>query len=143
MVFPAMIDSALQIALNAHRGQKDKAGQPYILHPLRVMAKMSSEDEQCAALLHDVLEDSAITAEELQNQGISSLVVAVVLTLTRTGGLSYDDYIKRVAAHPIARKIKLADIEDNINILRLREVSELDYKRLKKYHKSWHILNQM
>ncbi len=135
-----MIDAALSLAIAAHKGQKDKSGSAYVLHPLRIMAKMTTEAEQCAALLHDVLEDSDLLISELSAAGIAEEVCLAVQLLTRTEGQDYDEYITGVAANSIARRVKIADIEDNINVLRLRELSERDLERLKKYHRSWHRL---
>lgn len=135
-----MIDSALSLAITAHRGQKDKSGKAYILHPLRIMAKMTSETEQCVALLHDVLEDSNLQASDLLAAGITNEVCVAVQLLTRTVDQDYDEYIAGVAKNALARRIKIADIEDNINVLRLRHLNDRDVERLKKYHRSWHLL---
>ncbi|MFK8013572.1 MAG: hypothetical protein AB8B80_16155 [Marinicellaceae bacterium] len=132
------LEKSLEIALKAHTGQIDKAGQPYILHPLRIMAKMQSQEEMAVALLHDVIEDSDYTAEDLLKAGINKTVVKAVQCLSKNKGESYDKFITRVLKNKLAAKVKLADIEDNINVLRLNSVTDQDLKRIAKYHKAWH-----
>ncbi len=132
-----LIEKSLEIALKAYRGQKDKAGKTYILHPLRLMAKMHSEEEMATALLHDVIEDSDFTAKDLLAEGIPKSVVEAVQLLSKQPGDSYQEFVDRVLGNPLAAKVKKADIEDNINILRLDSVSEKDLQRIAKYHKAW------
>lgn len=136
-----LIEKALEIALSAHKGQSDKAGKPYILHPLRVMSKMAREDEMAVALLHDVIEDSAITADSLLRFGIPSTIVDAVTCLTKQAGESYDRFIDRICQNDLARRVKIADIEDNLNILRLDDIESKDLERIAKYHKAWKKLN--
>ena len=132
-----IIEKSLEIALKAYAGQKDKAGKTYILHPLRIMAKMQTEYEMSAALLHDVIEDSDYTAEDLISEGIPSDVVIAVELLSNVKGESYDQFVDRVLQNPLATKIKIADIEDNINVLRLKSIRDNDLERIAKYHKAW------
>jgi (p)ppGpp synthase/HD superfamily hydrolase len=137
-----IIEKSLEIALKAYSGQKDKAGQTYILHPLRLMAKMDTDEEMSVALLHDVIEDSDITAEDLLEQGVPEKVVSAVQCLTKVDGEDYDAFVERVLENKLASKIKKADIEDNINVLRLNSVTEKDLERIAKYHKAWKALNE-
>ena len=137
-----IIEKLLEIALKAYIGKKDKAGKTYILHPLRIMAKMTTEKEMAIALLHDVIEDSDFTAEDLLNDNIPSDVVEAVQCLTKENGESYEEFVIRVAKNKLAAKIKKADIEDNINVLRLSAVEDKDLERIVKYHKAWHYLNE-
>ncbi len=136
-----LIEKSLQIALKAYAGQKDKAGSAYILHPLRLMAKMQTEEEMSVALLHDVIEDSDYTAQDLLDKGIPESVVTAVQLLSKVDGESYDDFIDRVLKNKLALKIKKADIEDNINILRLNSLESKDLERVAKYHRAWQKLN--
>lgn len=136
----ANIEKAILIAVRAHKNQRDKAGQAYILHPLRLMLKMDSEAEMIAAVLHDVVEDSIWTVADLGKQGFSEDVLAVLDCLTRREQETYDEFIERVKLNPTARKIKIADLEDNMAIKRISEPKEKDWERLKKYHKAWKIL---
>lgn len=135
------LEKAIAIASEYHAGQVDKAGSPYILHPLRVMFKMRTEYEMTAAVLHDVLEDCRnITAYYLEKQGLSKEVVDTLVILNRRNYTNYEKYIHEVAKHPIARAVKLADLEDNINILRLKKIEDKDIQRIKKYHWAYNYL---
>ena len=129
-----LIETSLGIAVKAYRGKVDKAGKEYILHPLRVMSKMTTDYEQATAILHDVIDDSDFTKEDLSKAGIPPEVVEAVVCISKKKGESYEDYIKRVAQNKIARKVKIADIEDNIDVLRLDTIIDEDLKRIKKYH---------
>jgi (p)ppGpp synthase/HD superfamily hydrolase len=133
-----LIERAIEIALKAHIGQVDKAGDPYILHPLRVMLAMRTETEQIAAVLHDVVEDSDWTLEALRLKGFPAQVIAAVDHLTRRKEeKTYEAFIRRAGQHPIARRVKLADLQDNMDIRRIRQLKDKDIKRLKKYHQAW------
>lgn len=136
----ALLERAIAIAVEVHRGQQDKAGTPYILHPLRLMLLMKKPPEQMAAVLHDVVEDSEWTLDRLRQEGFSYEVVAAVDALTRREGEPYDAFVRRAAQNPIARRVKLADIEDNLDIRRLGPISEKDVERLKRYQTAWRLL---
>jgi (p)ppGpp synthase/HD superfamily hydrolase len=135
-----LIETSLTIALRAYAGKVDKAGREYILHPLRVMAKMKTDEEMSAALLHDVLEDSEITAEQLLAEGIPTQVVEAVQYLSKHENEDYQDFVARLKKNELAAKVKLADIEDNIDVLRLNSLGENDLARIKKYHSAWRFL---
>lgn len=135
-----MVDMAISIAIKTHAGQVDKAEQAYILHPLRLMTKMTDEESMVVAVLHDVIEDSDTTADDLIQAGLPERVVEAVKCLTRNEGESYDDFIERIRQNPLARRVKIADIEDNLNILRLKEVTYFDLRRAQKYHQAWNRL---
>ena len=105
------IEKSLIIALRAYSGKLDKAGCEYIKHPLRIMAKMKTDAEMSVALLHDVIEDSEITADELLSEGIPTDVVDAIICLTKIDNESYHDFIVRVSSNELAVKIKIADIE--------------------------------
>ena len=137
-----IIEKPLTIALRAYSGKTDKAGREYILHPLRVMAKMKTDLEMSVALLHDVIEDSDITAENLFSEGIPAAVVEAVLCLTKYDHETYEDFIARTKKNEIAAKVKIADIEDNIDVLRLSSLDDHDFVRVKKYHSAWQFLNK-
>ncbi len=135
------LDKAIQIATTAHSNQVDKAGKPYILHPLRVMFKMDTETEMIVAVLHDIMEDcKGITAYYLEKEGFAEDIVNTLIVLNRHNYQDYDAYIYEVAKNPIARKVKMADIVDNINVLRLDSVEEKDLQRIKKYHLAYNYL---
>ena len=135
-----IIETSLEIALTAYRGKKDKAGRTYVLHPLRVMLKMTGDEEMAAALLHDVIEDSTFTAEDLCRAGIPAPVVEAVTCLTRTAGETYARFIDRVRGNRLARAVKIADLEDNIDVLRLERLGQEDLERVARYHEAWHRL---
>lgn len=132
-----LIENSMNIALRAYAGQKDKAGKTYILHPLRLMLKMDTEEEMAVALLHDAIEDSDFTADDLLYEGVPQAVVDAVVLLSKHDGEDYADFIQRVAGNPLARKVKIADIEDNINVLRLDSLKQKDLERVAKYHRAW------
>ncbi len=127
------IKYALEIATKVHKGQVDKAGEDYINHPLRVANSLQNEDEIIVALLHDTIEDTNVTAEYLLNSGFSRKIVDAVLALTRRKDESYDDFIIRCKENEIAKKVKIRDILDNLNLSRLKEITDEDIKRNNKY----------
>lgn len=135
-----LIEKSLQIALLAYSGLTDKAGQAYILHPLRVMSKMPDNHSKSAALLHDVLEDTNWTANDLVKVGIPQEVVIAVECLSKQKDQDYETYISRIKKNELARVVKLADIEDNINVLRLDQLEDKDLERVQQYHKAWKAL---
>lgn len=129
----ATLERAIQIAVEAHAGQTDKAGNPYILHPLRIMFKMRTDEERMTAALHDVVEDSAWTLDNLREEGFSAAVVEAVRCMTRAPEASYEEFIDIAMANPISCQVKLADITDNLDLSRLSELNESDIARVKKY----------
>lgn len=131
-----MLDKAIVIATNAHQGQIDKAGQPYILHPLRVMFSRTSETERICAVLHDVIEDTDITLDYLRNEGFSEDVLSALDALTRRNNESYDEFISRIVNNKIACYVKLADLCDNMNLSRIKNPSQKDNERIEKYRKA-------
>jgi (p)ppGpp synthase/HD superfamily hydrolase len=141
-----MLARAIQIAAEAHDGQVDKAGLPYILHPLTLLARVgdqADEDTRIVAVLHDVLEDSAWTAEGLADEGFSHDVILSLNALTHVKGESYKDYIRRLQNTQyggIARYIKKLDLEHNLEIMRVAKAGELedhDLRRMRKYVAAW------
>jgi (p)ppGpp synthase/HD superfamily hydrolase len=136
------LNRAIALACEAHQDQLDKGSKPYILHPLRVMMKMQTEEAKMAAVLHDVVEDSKMTLQELESLGCPSFVLGVIDALSYRQAESYWAYIQRVGKHPCARVIKIADLEDNMDMtrLRLRDMNDRDLERLSKYHRAWRYL---
>ena len=130
------LERAIGIATAAHTGQVDKAGEPYILHPLRVMLSVSTPDERIVAVLHDVIEDSEISSKDLLAEGFSIKVVEAVVALSKCQEKSYDQYIEGVALNSLARTVKLADLEDNSDLSRIPNPTERDYERLEKYRRT-------
>jgi (p)ppGpp synthase/HD superfamily hydrolase len=134
------LEDAIALAVNAHRGQQEMNGNPYILHPLRLMLAVSGEDAQIAAVLHDVVEDTPVTLDDLRAAGFADHVVAAVDHLTRREDETYAEFIERIQPHDLARRVKLADLRDNMNILRLPEVGQRDLARLQRYRAAWRTL---
>lgn len=137
------LGKAIELAKQHHKGQTDKAGKPYIEHPLRVMNQMKSEKEKIVAVLHDIVEDTDISLNDLRNEGFSEEVVSAVECLTKQDGENYDLYIERISFNPLAVKIKLADLEDNRDLTRLPQVTDKDLERLKKYDKALEKLTRL
>ncbi len=135
-VEPSMLSEAIRVALEAHEAQKDRAGEPYILHPLRVMLAMRDDTMRIAAVLHDVIEDSSMTLSELTQLGFSEEVVRIVGSLSRRELESYDDYISRILLNQEACYIKLEDLKDNMNLSRLSRLKNEDFERLERYEKA-------
>jgi (p)ppGpp synthase/HD superfamily hydrolase len=133
----ALLELAIALAVEAHRGQKDRYGAPYILHPLRVMARMDTDLERTVAVLHDVVEDTELSFADLRARGFGEEVLAPLDCVTRRETESYEQFVQRSASNPVARKVKLADLEDNMDLRRLPQIGEEDLKRLEKYRKAY------
>ncbi|MHA3042469.1 GTP pyrophosphokinase [Streptococcus sp. 517s] len=131
-----MFELALSIATEAHRGQFDKAGIDYIEHPIFVASQVDSEEEKAVALLHDVIEDSPFTAEELLLAGLPETVVAAVQILSKKKGQDYQTYLENVKSNPLARAVKLADLKHNSDLSRLETITDKDLERLEKYKRA-------
>jgi GTP diphosphokinase / guanosine-3',5'-bis(diphosphate) 3'-diphosphatase len=129
------LDRAIEIAIKAHAGQVDKGGEPYILHPLRVMLRMRTEDERIVAVLHDVVEDSATSFEDLRAEGFSGAVIEALDALTKRPGEGRVDAAKRAARIPLARAVKLADNAENSDLSRIASPTQKDFDRLEEYRK--------
>jgi guanosine-3',5'-bis(diphosphate) 3'-pyrophosphohydrolase len=138
---PPTLEDALILAADKHRGQKDKAGNPYILHPLRVMHHLghaATPEERLAAVLHDVVEDCDVTLADLRALGYAEAVVAAVDALTKRPE-EEDDYfaaIRRAGADPIARRVKIADLTDNLDLSRIAAPSARDHARIERYRQA-------
>ena len=137
------LEEAIALAAQAHRGQVDKAGQPYVLHLLRVMFRVETEQERIAAVLHDLVEDTGHTFDDLRALGYPAEIVEALDCLTRRAEESYEQFVERAAANPLARRVKLADIEDNMDIRRYITLTEHDLARLQRYLRAWQRLKAM
>jgi len=137
-----MLGKAIAIAAEAHQEQKDRGGKPYILHPIRIMMGLNTEDQELMsiAILHDVIEDSDWTLEALKSQGFRERVLKGVLALTHIEGEEYEDYIERISRNKDAIRCKLGDLKDNSDITRLKGLSDKDLLRTRKYHKAFMFL---
>lgn len=134
------LERAIAIAATAHEGQTDKAGAPYILHPLRVMTRMDDEAARIAAVLHDLVEDTGWTLERLQAEGFAREVVEAVDHLTRRDGETYMEFCARTATNALARRVKLADLADNLDLSRIAEPSDRHRSLMKRYEKARDLL---
>ena len=131
-----ILELALSIATEAHKGQFDKAGVDYIEHPIYVASQVDTEEEKAVALLHDVIEDSPFTSEELLLAGLPEIVVAAVQILSKKKGQDCQIYLENVKSNPLARVVKLADLKHNSDLSRLSSVTDKDLERLEKYKKA-------
>lgn len=130
------LERAIEIAARAHGGKLDKAGAPYILHPLRVMLRLATTVERIVAVLHDVVEDSEVSLQHLIDEGFSDTVVEAIDAVTKLPGEAYEDFMRRASLNPIGRRVKLVDLEDNSNLSRIPNPTERDYERLARYHRA-------
>ena len=140
MIYTDLTKKAMLFAFEAHSGQVDKSGLPYIFHPLHVAEQMKDETSTGVALLHDVIEDCGISREELQTVGFPEAVISAVCLLTHEKSVPYLDYIRALRIDPIAVQVKLADLKHNSDLTRLDTITEKDKIRVKKYKKAIKIL---
>ncbi|KJH70281.1 HD domain-containing protein [Aliterella atlantica] len=134
------LTKAIRVATSAHENQVDKGGKPYIEHPLRVMKQMTTDTARIVAVLHDVIEDSDYSLDDLVAAGFSKEVVEAVEALTKQKGEPYKKYLRRIKTNPIAIAVKLADLQDNMDLTRLPTITEKDIERQEKYFKAVDIL---
>lgn len=130
------LERAIAIAAKAHEGQVDKAGAPYVLHPLRLMLRLANTDERITAVLHDVVEDCGVSLEALRMEGFSEQVIEAIDSVTKRPGESYDTFVLRAASNPIGRRVKLVDLEDNSDLSRIANPTTRDYERVEKYRRA-------
>lgn len=142
MVYTAMTKRALRIAFDAHKGQVDKDGLPYIFHPFHLAEQMDTEAEVCAALLHDVIEDSPVTLDDLKREGFSDEVVEAVSLLTRDKDVPYMTYIENLRQNPIATAVKLADLRHNADLSRMDIIDDKARRREEKYREAIALLER-
>jgi len=135
------LERAIQIAVEAHAGVLDKGGNPYLLHPLRVMFSLHTEPERIVGVLHDVVEDSEWTFEDLAEEGFSEEILLALKSVTKTSDSEdYELFVERAKQNPIGRKVKIADITDNLDVKRIADITEKDVKRLIKYKQALAVL---
>lgn len=137
------VEDAILLAAQAHRGQVDKVGQPYILHLLRVMLRVEGEAAQIVGVLHDLVEDTRYGFDDLRALGYSEEIVQALDCLTHQPDESYEQFVERASANPLARRVKRADLEDNLDVRRLPVVSEKDRERLNRYIAAWRRLQAL
>jgi (p)ppGpp synthase/HD superfamily hydrolase len=138
------LERAIVIAAEGHAGMTDKAGAPYILHCLRVMLAMSAANERIVGVLHDVIEDCASwTLDRVRGEGFSEEIVVALDSVTKRDGEDYFSFVRRAAANPIGRKVKLADLKDNSDLTRISAPTERDIERIEKYRRAIAIIEQV
>jgi (p)ppGpp synthase/HD superfamily hydrolase len=136
------LEKAIALAANHHAGQLDKGGQPYILHPLRLMLQFSNPTLQIIAMLHDILEDTSTTAEDLEALGFSAEIIQAIQALTKQTGESRLEAAKRTALNPLATQVKYVDVLDNMNLTRINNPTARDFARFEEYKVVLEILKQ-
>ena len=127
------LERAIEIAASAHRGQVDKAGHPYILHPLRVMLACTDTKARIVAVLHDVVEDTDWTFDALRDEGATEEIIAALESVTKRNGEAYPDFIARSARNALGKQVKRADLHDNLDLSRLARPTEADHARMARY----------
>ena len=142
MIYTALTKKALRISFYAHRDQLDKSGMPYVYHPFHLAEQMSDENTTCAALLHDVAEDTEITLDDLKKEGFPDAVMKALALMTHSDDVPYLDYIRALKDDPIARKVKMADLAHNSDLSRLDAVDEKAVERVNKYKQAMLILDR-
>ncbi len=141
MIYTPLTKKALDICYRAHAGQRDRSGAPYVFHPFHVAEQMDTEDEVCTALLHDVVEDSAITLDDLRAEGFPERIVHAVGLLTHDESVPYLDYVRGIRGNALAEKVKFADLDHNNDFTRLDKVMDTDRRRrAEKYEPAYRIL---
>ena len=136
MIYTELTKKALKISFEAHKNQTDKSGLPYVYHPFHLAEQMETEETAVTALLHDVVEDTEITLEDIKNAGFPESVVSALALMTHDKSVPYKEYIARIKKDPVARAVKLADLKHNSDLSRLDEVGEKDLEILKKYEEA-------
>jgi (p)ppGpp synthase/HD superfamily hydrolase len=137
------LERAIAIAAEAHAGQVDKAGAPYVLHPLRMMLRVTSNDERVVAVLHDVCEDCpGWTLDRLRAEGFPDHVIDALRSVTKRDGEDYEGFVRRAAANPIGRRVKLADLEDNCDLSRIAAPTQRDFERIEKYQRAIELIRR-
>ena len=136
------LEKAIALAATQHAGQLDKGGQPYILHPLRLMLQFSNPTLQIISVLHDILEDTSTTAEDLEALGFSAEIIQAIQALTKQIGESRLETVKRTVLNPLATQVKYVDVLDNMNLTRINNPTARDFARLEEYKEVLEILKQ-
>ena len=142
MIYTEMTEKALKLCFEAHKDQLDKSGMPYVFHPFHLAEQMKTEDETIVALLHDVVEDTDTTIEDLISMSFNENVIEAISLLTHDADVDYFDYVRAIKGNEIDRAVKLADLRHNSDLSRLRIVDEWALKRNEKYLKAIKILTE-
>ena len=141
MIYTDETKKALKLCFEAHKNQVDKSGMPYVFHPFHVAEQMTDEATTIVALLHDVVEDTDYTLEDLAAEGFGKDILEAVALMTHEDDVPYLDYVTKLKGNPIARAVKLADLAHNSDLSRIGEVDDETKQRLEKYKKAIALLN--
>lgn len=136
MLYTDLTRKAMKIAYEAHHGQADKAGLPYINHPLHLAEQMETEDTCVVALLHDVVEDTNVTLDDLKRAGFTEIQLEAIVAMTHEGSVPYMDYIREIKKNPVATAVKIADIIHNSDVTRIENPTEKDRTRFDRKYKT-------
>lgn len=142
MIYTDKTKEAIKILYDKHKDQLDKSGMPYVFHPWHVAEQMEDENTTIVALLHDTIEDTDMTLEDLKKRGFSEEVLEALKLMTHLDGVDYFDYVSQIAENPIATKVKMADLRHNMDLSRIDHPTEQDYLRVEKYKKCYDFLKQ-
>lgn len=143
MIYTDMTKKAINLMFKKHKDQIDKSGIPYVFHPFHVAEQMDDEPTTIVALLHDIVEDTDVTFEELKELGFSDEVIDALKLMTHNKDIDYYDYVEMISKNPIARKVKIKDLEHNMDTTRLDKIEDKDVKRLEKYKKCHNYLTSI
>ena len=142
MIYTELTKKAMKLCFQAHKDQTDKSGIPYVFHPIHLAEQMKDEDTTVVALLHDVVEDTDYTLEDLREMGFNERVIGAIALMTHAEGVPYMDYVAKIKENPIAKAVKLADLAHNSDITRMDVVDEKAIARVEKYAKAIRFLNE-
>ena len=140
MIYTPITKKALKLCFKAHKDQTDKSGMPYVFHPFHLAEQMKDEATTVVALLHDVVEDTEITIDDLQKMGFSQEVLEAIALMTHNDEVPYMEYVARIKTNPIARAVKLADLKHNSDMTRLESITPYDKERARKYKRAIRLL---
>lgn len=140
MIYTPLTKRALRLCYDAHAGQVDKCGLPYVFHPFHLAEQMETEEQVCVALLHDVMEDTSIDANEIRSLGMPESVMEALELLTHDPKVPYLDYVEHLSHNSLARAVKIADLRHNSDLTRLGKVTKTDRARAKKYARALELL---
>ena len=142
MIYTPITKKALKLCFEAHKEQVDKSGMPYVFHPFHLAEQMQTEEATVVALLHDVVEDTDYTIDDLTSMGFGKTITDAIALLTHADGVAYMDYVRKIKNNPIAKAVKLADLKHNSDLTRLDVVDEKALNRKEKYSKAIKLLEE-
>ena len=143
MIYTPMTKIALKLCFEAHKDQIDKSGMPYVFHPFHLAEQMADEKTTVVALLHDVIEDTEYTVDDLKSMGFSDDILSAIALMTHADGVPYMEYVARIKDDPIAKAVKLADLRHNSDMSRLDKITAFDRERAEKYKKAMELLETL